>query len=56
VDIDIDSSRQPRSDAVVQIDARLFPLPLHGTFGNAPQSGNLCEGKTTEEFQVHDLG
>src|SRR3954469_8768142 len=37
-----------------QVDARLFPVALHGPFGYALHAGDLDEGEPAEELEVHD--
>ena len=40
----------------MKIDARLFPLALHGALGNAFHPGNLGKGEAAEKAQVDELG
>src|SRR5258707_15667021 len=44
------------ADAFVQVDAGLFPFPLHGTLSDPLQSADLCEGEPAEELEVDEGG
>src|SRR5258705_7687261 len=39
----------------MEIDSRLFPLSLYGTFRQVLQGGDFSERKSTEEFHVDQL-
>ena len=39
----------------MEIDSRLFPPSLYGTFRQVLQGGNFAERKPTEEFHIDQL-
>src|SRR5208282_4242437 len=39
----------------MKIDARFFPLALHGSFGDVSHGGDFLKRKATKELQVHDF-
>src|SRR6266576_3901492 len=49
------SGRKIRAYVSVEIDASFFPPSLYGTLGQFLQGCNLGEGKSAEEFQIHQF-
>src|ERR1700685_1380755 len=50
------SDLQIRANFLVQINTSLFPIALHGSFGNILHGGDFHEGKTAKELQIDDRG
>src|ERR1019366_2298421 len=52
----ISSEREIRANFSMEINARLFPVPLHRAFRHVAHGGNFPERKAAEELQIDHLG
>src|SRR5580658_880173 len=43
-----------RANFLVKINTSLFPVALHGSFGNILHGGDFHEGKAAKELQIDD--